>query len=645
VLNDALASRLVLILKEVRDISHFTFYQRLYDGFDNQVGKVSIWLYGADGQLRSKEQNIHLSRAGPPMQQGDTFGANVELSHTIFDVKRIEVYIVETDDNDDSGFAEISIINKCDSPPPRAPSSPPPAPLPPQSPPPTPSFHAFNGAVDGTRIAYAWPGKLGGSGSGSGGSTISTITGFTANECSQFCGSFQKNSRVQFYTASITTLPHTLFQCTCYNASSWNVVDPNPTSGFIHGSSTGAANPLLSSVVMPADIRESGYIKPTEGSIVRIPVPPTTTAFDITITIFTDSVLTPGNIFRISPWRLNDCRPCLTLANDGTLQANLMFSENGWWKFVTTQHAVQPRTLYTIRIVLHDRKLSIMIDFGSLSNTEPMAEAHAGLSLAGEFPYSERQVFFASKSNNNGPPTGVLIDLDSIRIQGGIRSHQTMDFRFEANDLLKNQIRYHVGFEAPSFSHASELPSYAAASPSTAVSAPGHTGGGVVFDRHSALVLQTSEIYLTQCFTTCVWMKRTLPIDTLYTTILGFGEQLVVHYEAYFDDISLKLGEEQTLRATPASLAEPGNYWSHICASVAPVGGHAVLYANGTRVGSVLREHQTAAPSMPFAVGASIDPVVFEQTGNDRGFGGVIDEVKAWARQLSDAEIHEVFFE
>jgi hypothetical protein len=632
---------LVLILKEVRDISHFTFYQRLYDGFNNQVGKVSIWLYGTGGQLRSKEQNIPLSRAGPPMQQGDTFGASVELSHTVSDVKRIEIYIVETDDSDDSGFAEISILHKCDSPPPQAPSSPPPVPSPPKSPPPAASFHAFNGAVDGTRIAYAWPGRLGGSGGSS--STTSTI-GFTANECSQFCGSFQSGSHVQFYTASIETLPHTLFQCTCYNASSWTVVDPNPTSVFIHGASTGTANPMLSSVVMPADNLESGYIKPTYARIVRVPVPPTTTAFDITITIFTESILTPGNIFRISPWRLNDCRPCLTLANDGTFQANLMFSEKGWWKFVSTQHSVRPRTEYTIRIVLHDRKLSLMVDFGSQTNTEPMAEAHAGLSLAGEFPHNERQVFFASKSNNNnGPPTGVLMNLDSIRIQGGLLSHQTMDFRFEANDLLKNHIRYHMGFEAPSFSHASQLASYATASPSTAVATTsGHTGGGVVFDRHSALVLQTSEVYLTQCFTTCVWMKRTMPIDTLFTTILGFGEQLVLHYEAYFDDISLKLGDHN-LRATPTSLAEPGTYWSHFCVSVAPVGGHAILYANGTRVGSVLRDHQTAAPNVPFAVGASIDPVVFEQTGNDRGFGGVIDELKSWARQLTDAEIHDVF--
>jgi hypothetical protein len=641
VVNDALASRLVLILKEPRAISHFTFYQRLYDGFNNQVGKVSIWLYGTDGQLRSKEQNIHLSRAGPPMQQGDTFGAEVGLSRTIADVKRIEVYIVETEDNDDSGFAEISILHKCESPPSRAPSSPPPPPSPPQSPPSVASFHAFNGAVDGARIAYAWPGRLGGGGGS--GSTTST-TGFTANECAQFCGSFESGSHVQFYTDSIANLPHTLFQCTCYNASSWTVIDPNPTSGFIHGSSTGASNPLLSSVILPADDLESGYIKPTDGRIVRVPVPPTTTAFDITITIFTDTILTPGNIFRVSPWRLNDCRPCLTLANDGTFQANLMFSEKGWWKFVTTQHAVRPRTLYTIRTVLHDRKLSIMIDFGSKTNAEPTAEAHAGLSLAGEFPHHERQVFFASKSNNiNGQPTGVLMDLDSIRIKGGIRSHQTMDFRFEANDLLKNSIRYHVGFQAPSLSHASQLASYATASPSTAIATtPGHAGGGVVFDRHSALVLQTSEVYLTQCFTTCVWMKRTMQIDTLYTTILGFGEQLVLHYEAYFDDISLKLGD-QTLRAAPTSLASPGTYWSHMCVSVAPVGGEAVLYANGTRVGSAMREQQTAAPNVPFAVGASIDPTVFQQTGNDRGFGGVIDDVKAWARQLSDFEIHQVF--
>jgi hypothetical protein len=638
VVHDAINSQLVLTLKDPYDISHFTFYQRLYNGFYNQVSAVSIWLYDENGDLISNEQNLRLPRAGPPMAIQDTFGADVELSHTVSDVKRIEIYITETDDNDDSGFSEISIVHRCASPPPSPPPSPSPAPSPPVSPSPShpsPEFEPSSGSIAGTVIAAAWPGQLGNTG------PPANITNFTETQCASYCGAFQEGSRAQFYRNVLSTLPHMLYQCTCYNASSWTIHDASHTSGFVHGRATGPVLPALFRNTAPQMQVETGHLVPSQGYIANIDVPPTTTAFDIRVTLTTDAVVYGGNVFKISPWRINDCRPCLHISSDLRFQGSIYFSEVGWWKFATaTTHAVQPSTQYTIRLVLNDRKLRMFVDYGDHIKVSSMAEGNAGLALAGEFPHHERTVLYVSK-DNNGNIAGVTVDMGSLQFHNSVDSQKAFEFNFDTGAFLKNSIRYHVGFEAPSLAHASELEAYAAASPSTALSIPyGYKGAGAGFDRHAALVLQTSEEYLKQQLTLCLWMKRFAPIDTLFTTLAGFGEDVVLHYAAYFSDVSFGVGDDQ-LRADPTPLAEPGTRWAHVCASYA-TGGLRILYVNGTRVGSSMHTGQVSS-QLPFAIGASLDPTVFHQTGNDRGFGGVLDEVDAWARQLSDAEVRTVF--
>jgi hypothetical protein len=41
----------------------------------------------------------------------------------------------------------------------------------------------------------------------------------------------------------------------------------------------------------------------------------------------------------------------------------------------------------------------------------------------------------------------------------------------------------------------------------------------------------------------------------------------------------------------------------------------------------------------PFGLGGSADLAVIQQTANNRGFGGELDGVGVWARQLSHAEV------
>ena len=628
VLADALSSRIVFNLKESYDVSNIEFYQRLYNGFDNQVDEVTIRLYDISGSM-VLNQNAQLARARPPLNHMDTFSTSVKLSYTTSDVKRIEIYITKTDDNDDSGFAEIDISHECASPPPLQPpppTIPPPNPSSPSPPSSPPFVESFQGSVDGVRIAYAFRGTL-----GSNTNHTNDTQRFSVYECANFCGA---GSEFQFFSGASNTLPHTMHQCTCYDKASWTVFDSSAV-GFVHGTATQSIS--IPSVPGDTSPSSSQIMLPMQDYILPVSVPPTTTAFDITLTFTTQSITIPGNIFRISPWRINDCRPCLGISAAGRITGNLMFSEKGWWKYAETPNVVQPNTEYTVRIVLDDRKLRVFVYHGSTTQSQPFSEANTGLALTGEFPRNEKTVFFAG-NDNSLQVSNVLLDTHSIAFANSHVSDLTMHFNFDSTDILKNSIRYHVGFEAAALTHASQISEHAISSPSTAVSTPnGFRGSGVLFDRHSALVLQSGEKFLNLDHTTCAWFKRTLALDTLFTTIFGFGEFFVVHFAAYFSDVSLGIGDLQ-LRATPTSVATPGSKWAHACASFA-VGGSAILYINGTRVATAPLV-QGVSPTVHFAIGASIDPSVYAATGNDRGFGGIVDDVKSWARQLTDDEIH-----
>ena len=637
---DALSSKLELVFTDPIDISHIVFFQRLYYGFDNQVGAVSVWLYANDDSLIGKEHNLVLERATQAVLSGETFGSDVQLSNSYSNVKRFELFITHADDNDDAGFAEIELSHRCRTPPPSSLEPPPPPSSSPSPPPPIVGIvQTTSGAITGRRIAAAWPGIAG----MAAGTAMTPNTAHSANDCAEYCGAFETGARFAFYIGPLQTLPYTFSQCECFAAASWTVVDPTASSGFVHGVAMGTAHPAFASLPPPFKPVARGWVQPAQGVVVSMPSSVMTTSYEVSLMIRTPAIMKAGNILRVSPWRLHDCRPCIDLNADGQLTANIYFAERGWWKFVTAQHALVADTFYTIKVVLEDRRLHLYVSHGTEVLQYAFVEAHAALSIAGDFPHVERCVVYAGR-DDDGDVAGVFIDSGSIRISETVFSHRTFSFDFD-DGLFTNSVRFHVGFEAPPLVHASELALYATASPSKATLVSGKVGHAAYFDRHAALILKTSQAFLTDDssitgFSLCLWAKRTLAIDTLYTTIFGIGNDIALAYSAYFSDVSFTTNGAE-LRATNTSTAEPGLDWTHFCVSAAR-GGHKILYVNGRRVGSE-RLHSNLTSLHPIGFGANIDPALFLVTGNDRGFGGIIDEINGWGRQLDDNEVFTVY--
>ena len=139
----------------------------------------------------------------------------------------------------------------------------------------------------------------------------------------------------------------------------------------------------------------------------------------------------------------------------------------------------------------------------------------------------------------------------------------------------------------------------------------------------------------------CLWVKPTLPKNTIFPTLMGYGDELSIHYSAYFDDVSFHVNGAE-LRAASASAASPPMHrWTHFCASVAR-GGRAHLYVNATLVATSESAQALPVLASPFGLGGSADIGVMSSTANQRGFGGNLDSVKVWARQLSHLDVQSV---
>lgn len=353
-----------------------------------------------------------------------------------------------------------------------------------------------------------------------------------------------------------------------------------------------------------------------------------TSSFELDLEIETRSVVTAGNILRVTPPGTNDCRPCLSLDENHRLRGHLYFASMGWWKFATTgRYTLAPLSVYRVRLTLENRRLTLKVHKGTTMPLLPDVDTTTGLALSGEFPSFDHCVFYIGQ-DNDGQVADLFVDLDSITLTKLHASHKTFAFDFESS-LLANSVKFFVGFDAPSLSHGAEMPAYARKFGNKAVLAPGRAAGHTAarFDKRSALVLASSLPFLQAAHTLCVWMQRTEALSTLYTTIAGFDASHALRYYAYFDQLAYGNLRNSSVAA--------GQAWTHLCASLAP-GGQTVLYVNATRVavGAV------APPSSRyFGMGGALDARGY----SNRGFGGLIDEAVAWARQLSDAEIAQVY--
>jgi len=473
----------------------------------------------------------------------------------------------------------------------------------------------------------------------------------TAQQCATFCGGF--DAHYSFYKGDLATLPQFHRACTCLHKSNWTLLDSTATSGYVHGRGIGAASAALmaSSVVPSAPVFAplNGFVSVRQGALLPTPVElATTSRFSVTASFEMLFPVRPGNLLRVTPTRLNDCRPCLAVDTQGLLYANLYYSSEGWWTFLVLPTLVlQPNTLYTARITLANRRLLLEVEEGATLSSHPQFEAATSLALQGEFPKHESVVVYAGSDNaaHGGSTADAMVDADSLAITETLGSHRSFAFSFDS-DLSRNDERFHVGLTAPALSHAADVAAYAATSPSRArLVASGYRGQAARFDRHSVLVMQTSpQQFLVDGAdrtgsTLCLWAFEELPIDTLFTTLGGFGDAFALRFYAFYSDVSATiLGAN--VRATTPSLAHPSG-WTHYCTSTA-IGGQSVLYVNGTRVVSAPFDGAALTPTVPFAVGGSVQPEVIA-LGTDRGFGGLIDSVVGWARQLSDVEVLQVF--
>ena len=143
------------------------------------------------------------------MEVGQSFSTDVAFSRTFADVKRLEVYILAADDNDDAGFAELALARAA---PPTARTAAAAAAAaaaadPGVAPPPPPVAVTTPGLLTGELQTAAWSGLLG----GDAGRTRRHTTRFAdATECALFCGAVVADAAFSYYTEPLETLPTAL---------------------------------------------------------------------------------------------------------------------------------------------------------------------------------------------------------------------------------------------------------------------------------------------------------------------------------------------------------------------------------------------------------------------------------------------------
>jgi hypothetical protein len=635
VTDDAARTTLSLRLSGLHTISHVVFFQRLLAGVGDQVSGVRIALKDHRGALLGVE-NASLARAALPLEEGDVFAADAVLSRTYANVALIEVAFDAVDDNSDSGFEEMRLGFRCvDAP------SPPPAPsTPPNTPPPlSPPLVAVQalGLVTGTRVSGRMrgpAGKLNGA--------FMLQAPSTATECAHFCGAAGAERYVH-YTGDITTLPHVHEQCACVG-SGWTVSDPTATSGFVHGPT------LLGPSALTAGGAAETLLSPTttqDGLVLNVGfVPIVSSAIKLTVTFVVRETLSTGNLVRITPHRLNDCRPCLHVSNTGHIAASLEYTEKAWSKYVTTNVLPTAAAIYTATVELKNRRLTLNVYAGAVATGAPLEAAVAMLQEVGDFPHSEACLVYGGKGTARTPASSVILPNGdaSVVVENTLHSHLLMDVKFDV-DLFTNDAKLYRVSTSPPLSHARDVSSLAAVYDSRATLTSGYSGNAALFDGESALVSLTPNSLLPDgadvpASTLCLWLKRTGAVDTLFPTAAGIGDALALRRYAFYSDVTGAVnGVNVRGSAFMSTNAQPDDAWNHFCVSAAP-GGFAYLYLNGTRVGasSSTQTWTSMQSAASFAIGGSGDLAVVA-TGHDRGFKGAVDSVLVWGRQLSSAEI------
>ena len=652
-------AEITIVFKEAVDINTLYLTQRLYHGLNNQVTSISIVVFDeADRQVEAVS-GLQTPIAIAPMQALQHFVSTIRFVRTYGGVKRLRILIDGAQDSTDVGIEELSFGNVCaDS----LPSPPPPAATAAAVPPPgAPSspFAVTAGAVTGQRVAASWHGSEGQIGlvperrrtEDSNGDEI-----HTAAECAAHCGSFVGAEEYCFYNGT-EPLPFAIAACECFEIGKWTILDGRSTSGFLHGKAVGSKTSAGS---VPFFIPLNGFYSAVDGGIVPFPTHiAASSAFQLSVTIQPHALIGNelGNVLRVAPWRLkSECRPCID-ASETKIRAVYYTGVAGginsatMYKSATLTYAMTSSNTYTVVARLSERRLFVYLFLGDNVQGAPIAQISASMSLSGDFPPYERVcVYMGSVGAGNIGIANVNVDPRSVTYDGTLSSHKHLDFKFDdQGDFLRNTAKFGIGFDGPPLTQANSNALYATASPNTATRVAGRstTNYAASFDLHSMLTLSTDLFVVdgiqNDGLTGCAWVNPTLARDTLFTTIFGCGDAFAMHYYAYFDDISVLVDGTET-RALPHASANTELFtWAHFCVSFSTTGGHVRLYKDGQLVGSAVSTLDTFGCSAPFSVGGSTDLESQALTGNDRGFGGMIDDVAVWTRQLSDQEVLQVF--
>ena len=671
VASDVASARLTLRFGAPIDVNALRLTQRLYHGFDNQISSLSVVARGGAGTV-GIASSVPVPLAQPPMQDLEAFTATVVLPRTYGGVTELEIHIDGAMDEDDAGIEELSLAHLCPQPDPAGvspPVQPPqtPRPSPPSHPPAPPRVATVPGALTGRVLAATWHGGSGtadGSGEGRG-----------AVECAVYCGKVSGADECSFYNASdAAPLPYGVAACECYGVDGWTVLDGRAVgSGFAHAKVIPSSSSFNFLFPVTVFLPPSGFRPVSDGIVVPYNKHlASSSAFELSAVIQPLSGVADsfGNVLRVAPWRhVGECRPCIDVSSGGVravYYTALAQSGGGgsWWKAAVASHPMVAGDRYTVQAELRHRRLYVRLFAGTeTTGAQPVAEKSTGMALAGAFPPFERVAIYAGSSGAGGTAlANVALDAQSVSYHSLVDSHLHFAFDFDdASDFLANSARFGVGFDGPPLTQGDADPLYAAASPHAVVQAPesgsgsgnNRSGFAASFDKRGMLLATTDDPALAldgvtnAGITACLWLYPNTPRDTLFTTLLSFGSSFALRFYAYFDDLSAMVDDADTRAHAVADGEIADSVWTHACASSAQ-GGKTVVYVDGERIGSSGLDAAGAvvAPPVefdgPLSVGASSDLSVFNATGNDRGFGGLIDDVAVWGRQLSDAEIRDV---
>lgn len=346
-----------------------------------------------------------------------------------------------------------------------------------------------------------------------------------------------------------------------------------------------------------------------------------------------------SNVLRVSKPGLLECVPCIDFEAVG--------SDGGKFTLTFNTHTVSATVTnllandyFLLEASLVDRTLAFKIYQGTTKAT--LAGSNIGV-YHHDFPeHAERTLFFAKGARYNVRGSYSPSVSMSKTLLGSARAY----FRVGASTFLTNNIRTNGTTAALTrLLPASGVAAYSGMFPShptTSADGPGGAIRSVCFDGEAALIhdVTDSRFVLDGAFndalTSCAWIRRTGPIDTLFTTFIDGAHQIRLY--TWLDELSGLAHGHNALDTRTSAILQLGS-WNHVCFGAA-VDGPAKVWVNGTLV-SAQTDTAVTSPSpatRPLAIGGSSNLLLHTTLGIDRGAKACISEIVVFGREISTSD-------